>query len=244
MLSRLTGRRLALVSLLSLIASAAPAPAQYDYPAEKIPTFTPETAPAQVKLPDSQPAPPLKGLAEFTTVSAQALDVQANARLFPDCRATDITCVKVSLKNNDSQIITIKGNEAQAAVGGETTTAVPEQTLAKCSGCQMSGSQTALLWGVGLATVGLAGPILQEILSRPRYPQAAYSRDAGRQRAEGARLGNRIVLPGDETTGWLCFQIPAGRSPEEITLPVASATQSGRVAVHISASGPVPSPVK
>ncbi|HEY9869893.1 MAG TPA: hypothetical protein V6D08_12065 [Candidatus Obscuribacterales bacterium] len=244
MLSRPTGRRLALAALLCLIASATPAGAQYDYPAEKIPTFTPEAAPARVKPPDTQPGPPLTGLAEFTTVSAQALAVQANARLFPDCRATDFTCVKVSLKNNDTQIITIKGNEAQAAVGGQTTTAVPEETLIKCSGCQMSGSQTALLWGVGLATVGFAGPILQEMLTHPKYPQAAYGSDAGRQRAEGARLGNRIVLPGDETTGWLCFQIPAGRSPEEITLPVSSPTQSGRVAVHISAAGQAASPVK
>jgi hypothetical protein len=244
MLIRLTGRRLALVALLCFSASAAPAVAQYDYPAEKIPTFTPETPPAQVKPPDGQPAQPLRGLAAFTTVSAQALDVQANARLFPDCRATDFTCVKVSLKNNDTQIITIKGNEAQAVVGGQTTTAVPEETLIKCSGCQMSGSQTALLWGVGLATVGFAGPILQEILTKPKYPQAAYGRDAGRQRAEGARLGNRIVLPGDETSGWLCFQIPAGKSPQEITLPVASPTQSGRVAVQISAAGQVTSPVK
>lgn len=215
------------------------AQAQYEAPAQQIPTFAPGETKEKAR-PLLPPPPQLRGLAEFTTISAQALEVRP--RLFPDCRMTGFTCINVAVKNKGSQLVTVHGDKAQAIVSGKLVIAASDETLVKRAGCGMSAAETALLWGVGLASVGLAGPILEEILTEPKYPQAPYGVDAVRKRIEGDKLGRRLLLPGDETAGWLCFQSQSGEVPLEVLIPANSATQSGRVAVRMMTSRSSASP--
>lgn len=210
-----------------------PVQAQYEAPAQEIPTFEAGQAPTIA------PAAPvsatqLRGLAEFTTVSAQALEVRG--KLFPKCRMVGFTCMKVSVKNSGNTVIIVNGEQARADIAGNSVVAASEDTLFKQAGCGMSAKEIALLWGVGAGTLGLTGPILQEILANEKYPQQAFGGDAIRQRIEGERLGRRFLLPGDETTGWMCFPSPQGATAGEVLIPVYSATQSGRVAVRITAA--------
>ncbi len=236
MRSRVAGKKLTSISALLVclcLTAGCPAQAQYEAPAQQIPTF--DATPA----PSAAPPPPvsltqLRGLAEFTTVSAQAVEVRR--QLFPNCRMTGFTCMKVAVKNNGNAVIIVNGEQARADISGNSVVAASEDTLFKGAGCGMSGAETALLWGVGAGTLGLTGPILQEMLTKPKYPAAPFGGDAVRQRIEQERLGRRFVLPGDETTGWLCFPGGQGATVGELLVPVYSATQSGRVAVRFTAA--------
>jgi len=218
--------------VLLCLGARVPAGAQYEAPAQRIPTFEATQAPRPSLAPT--PPPQLRGLAEFTTISAQGLEVRAH--LFPKCRMTGFACMKVQVKNNGSVTVVINGDQAQAAIAGHSVSAASEITLTKRAGCGMTAAEIALLWGVGVGTLGLAGPILQEVLANEKYPQEPFGQDAVRHRIEGERLGRRFILPGDETTGWLCFPAPAGASLGEVLVPVFSATETGRVAIRLTAA--------
>jgi hypothetical protein len=221
------------ILVLLCLAARVPAVAQYEAPAQQIPTFDASPLPTQPSL-SPTPPPQLRGLAEFTTISAQGLEVRK--QLFPKCRMAGFTCMKVSVKNNASVMVVVNGDQAQADIAGNTVGAASEVTLTQRAGCGMTAEEIALLWGVGVGTLGLAGPILQEILADEKYPKEAFGKDAVRQRIQGQRLGRRFILPGDETTGWLCFPAPPGATLGEVLVPVSSATESGRVAVRLTAA--------
>lgn len=174
----------------------------------------------------------LKGQAEFASVSGTFITLKR--RLPGDCRNTGFECIKVKIKNNTTQVITIHGDKAQAEASNHALPAALEPELIKKSGCGFSFIDKSILFAATVTTVALAEPILQEMLEKADYPQTAYGQDAIRQMIEGERLGRRLLMPGDETTGWLCVASPKGKTPTVLRIPVQSATDSGLVVITIT----------
>ena len=176
--------------------------------------------------------PGLQGQAEFSSVSGSFLSLKS--RLPNDCRDTRYKCVQVRIKNNSTQVVTIHGDKAQVDIATQPTLVSSESQLIKKSGCGLSYFDKSLLLVVGASTVGLAEPILQEMLEKDDYPKTAYGQDAIRQMIEGERLGRRLLIPGDDTTGWLCVRCPRSQKPITIYIPVQSATESRLVTIKVA----------
>ncbi|MBI4533554.1 MAG: hypothetical protein HY711_06365 [Candidatus Melainabacteria bacterium] len=171
----------------------------------------------------------LTGLAEFHFLSATKLG--QTARLIAGCHSTACQCFEVKIQNNSSEIVTIDGDLAQAEVAGNTIRAASVSELRHSLGCGLSLADKGLLSTASLVSLGLAGPLLYDFISKNPYPKAALGPDGTRHSIEIQRLGRRLLLPNDETTGYLCFPLKASTTVSTIRIPAHSITNSGRITI-------------
>ena len=195
---------------------------------------------------DSEPG--LRGLAEFSQVSAQAIDV--TSRIIAGGGQSRFECVRLKVKNNGEGTVMVDGEGAVAQVEGRTVAAVGQDQAIKGSGYGLSLPSQALLAGASIGSLGLAGPILYEIMTNPRqkgFQGYEWGRDGLRNWIENNRFGRSIILPGDERIGWMCFDCAAGRVPTKVQIPISSIPdngQSGQLVVDVPATAQPASIVK
>lgn len=186
--------------------------------------------------------PPLRGLASLSGIAATA--VRAPACL-PGCkRDMGVQCVQVHVQNNTDQPITVNGNDASGAISGTNFQSVTDKTVQSKSGCGLSGKDVALLAVVGVGTVGLGQDLLFDIMTTPKTLGEPFFRDGIRQKIEAVKFGRRLLMPGDETTGWLCFS--SSIAPDTVSLPVAGmdGKQAGELKLTVAATvAPMPANV-
>lgn len=183
---------------------------------------------------------PLQGQASS---SSQA--VKATARLLPKeplarCRDQSLKFVELTVKNDSPQVALVHGDIAQANVNGVMKTATAARYVGSVSQPKL-GLTGRIATGVAeVGTVGLAGPIVYENLTpdqhHKRYLGTAIGVDGSRHEIEGSRFGLRVLMPGEETVGWVAFECD-GKDPSNVVIPVnysKSSLPSGTLVVSVA----------
>lgn len=133
--------------------------------------------------------------------------------------------VSVKLKNNGDEPILLMGDSVKAELtGGARLEPVSKEKIIKMDNSLLNAGGKAVVAGVSAASLGLAGPICYELLTpqehRARGLGTATGRDAGRHEIEAGRLNRRVILPQDETTGWVAFTAEEGQTLKSLVLPI------------------------
>jgi hypothetical protein len=189
----------------------------------------------------------LKGSANATTVSAVA-------NLLPKspltrCRDENLKFVELTIKNDSSQVALVHGDIAQANVGGVMKTATSARYVGSVAQPKL-GLAGRIVTGVAeVGTVGLAGPIVYENLTPDqhlkRYRGTAIGVDGSRHEIENERFGLRVLMPGDESIGWIAFECTDGKVPSNVVIPVnysKSSLPSGSLVVSVGKAPTTPTP--
>lgn len=163
-----------------------------------------------------------------------ATKLKQTTQLIPGCQSRGFQCFEIKIQNKSSEIVTIDGDAAQAEVAGNTIRASSLNELSHSLGCGLSLADKGLLSAVSLGSLGLAGPILFDFISNTTYPKTALGLDGIAHSIEIQRLGRRLLLPSDETTGCLCFALKASTTVSTIRIPAHSIASSGRITVDIT----------
>ncbi len=179
--------------------------------------------------------PKLRGLAEFQQVSIKASPV--GSKLFANCRPSSFRLVQVEVTNDLATPILLDGDQTQASAESFTLSSATESEIIADSGCDPSAFTKAWQVAVSLASAGLAAPIASEIAHKRESLGVPYGGDALRLKVEEARLGKRILMPGETTKGFVCFAVPANSAlPDsldvKITIPVVTKAPD-QVAGHV-----------
>jgi hypothetical protein len=204
-------------------------------------------APELRPLPSANPTPPsqtsnplqpaetaeqqqLHGLAQFQSLAANASAVTITR--MPCCkRPIGLRCVRIKVRNNGDLPVTIMGDAATADGNGfKHACAATLMADVRRSGCGLTSGDLALLAAVGVGSLYLAGPIMYELVADPKggvTSGMAFGRDGIRHKVESVRMTNRLIMPGDETDGALCFDTPG--LPTTVRIPVITG-QAGTVA--------------
>ncbi|MBX9667040.1 MAG: hypothetical protein K2X93_05440, partial [Candidatus Obscuribacterales bacterium] len=117
---------------------------------------------------------------------------------------------KVFIRNGGSKPILILGKDAQFTAGVTTVKTVAATVLEKHDNTLLRPKEKALVAAVGIGSAGLASSLFYEYMTpeehRKRDLGLALGRDHGRHEVESENLGTRLVMPGDETHGWVAFE--------------------------------------
>lgn len=131
---------------------------------------------------------------------------------------------RVSIKNTGQGPVLVLGRETQSDSSAGAVKAIGAGDLEKKDNTLLTPHQKALVAAVGIGTAGLASSIFYEIMTpsenRDRNRGIALGRDRGRHEVEGEHLGTRLIMPGDETSGWVAFNNPATLKPQEVLIPI------------------------
>ncbi len=117
---------------------------------------------------------------------------------------------KVYIRNGGSTPVLILGKDAQITVGAATVKTLAAAALEKHDNTLLTRKEKALVAAVGIGSAGLASSLFYEHMTpeenRKRDLGLALGRDHGRHEVEAENLGTRLVMPGDETHGWVAFE--------------------------------------
>jgi hypothetical protein len=210
-------------------------------------------SPLNASQPASTPTQPaatgqkanLQGTANATTVSAVAnlLSKSPLAR----CRDENLKFVQITIKNDSSQVALVHGDIAQANVGGVMKTATSARYVGSVAQPKLGLSGRIATGVAEVGTVGLAGPIVYENLTpdqhRKRYRGTAIGVDGSRHEIESERFGLRVLMPGDESIGWIAFECSDGKDPSNVVIPVnysKSSLPSGSLIVSVGKAPATP----
>ena len=151
--------------------------------------------------------------------------------------------VEVTVKNDGPNIAVILGNAVHAKVGGEDLPAAPVTAAEMSDRPHLSGKGNLVVWAATLPTFAIAGPMVYELLTPDQHAKRnlgdAIGRDGSRQEVEATHFGVRVVIPGDETTGWFCFPCPSTAQVESLVVPISftrSKIGAGSILVPVAQS--------
>ncbi len=176
--------------------------------------------------------------------SARAATVSAVAKLLPKaplarCRDQNIRFIELTIKNDSSQVALVHGDIAQANVAGVMKTATSARYVGTISEPKLGLAGRVATGVAEVGTLGVAGPIVYENLTpdqhRKRYRGTAIGVDGSRHDIEGSRFGLRVLMPGDESVGWIAFEC-SGKEPTNVVIPVnysKSSLPSGTLVVSV-----------
>jgi hypothetical protein len=188
----------------------------------------------------AQAAPTLKGLADVSSLTATASELERVP--FSDMRDKELQFVQITLRNDSQQVAIVNGDAAEAAVKSETAPAVGGRYLVMSAKPGVSTKKRIVIAGASLGTAALAGPIVYEFVTpdqhRDRSLGEAIGSDGTRHRVEADRFGVRVLMPGDETTGWMAFSCQLAQSLKSVTIPLSfsrSLTPDGVLEIPIKA---------
>lgn len=167
---------------------------------------------------------------------------KANAKPLSRYKGPELIFINVRLKNTSAEPIILVGDQAKAvSTGGAATPALPKEYLVKLDNSLMNPAKVVAIAGVSAASLGLAGPIFYEMLApqdnRKRGMGDAIGRDLGRHEIEASRLNRRVILPQDETTGWVAFYAKDYQNATNLTVPILMApfpTRGGLLTIPIN----------
>lgn len=163
----------------------------------------------------------LQGSAYQIKVSARNLDKSPLTRN----RDANLKYVEMTVKNDGPNIAVILGNACHASVGGEDLPAAPPSASEDSDRPQLSGKGNLVVWAATLPTLGIAGPMTYELLTPEEHFKrslgTAIGRDGSRQEVEATHFGVRVIMPGDQTVGWLAFPCPGSRQVKNLVVPIS-----------------------
>lgn len=210
--------------------------------------------PSESTLPDKPedvsqtPAQPtLKGTADTSSIN-----LSSKAEILPSnplsrYRGDSIVFFKVHIKNAGSTPVLILGRDAQFVTSQATLKTIRAATLENHDNTLLTPKEKALVAAVGIGSAGLASSIFYEHMTpsenRNRSLGIGLGRDRGRHEVESENLGTRLVMPGDETNGWLAFEDSASvRQQNTLRVPVMIPpyTVSATLTVPVVAQGTLP----
>jgi len=185
-------------------------------------------------------------------IQASVSDIFAQANQLTICplariRDEHLRFVELHVRNDTDQAALINGDAVQAELGSSSAQPVTSEYITHDSRPGLGGKGTAAVVAVSGLSLGLAGPIFYEMLTPSqhgkRYLGTAIGTDGARHSVEASRFGLRVVMPGDETYGWLAFECPDNAAPTKLSIPIGfhkSLTPDGRVVVQVSQLPPQP----
>ena len=132
--------------------------------------------------------------------------------------------IELTIRNNSDQPIVLLGDGIRGQASGKTVYPLGFDKLTKLDTNVMTFKDKMLVGTVGAITLGLTSCILYEWMApeeyRKRNPGTAVGRDRGRHEIEEGRFNRRVLLPGDETTGWVAFYTADAATLSSLTLPL------------------------
>jgi hypothetical protein len=132
--------------------------------------------------------------------------------------------VELTIRNNSDQPIVLLGEGIRGQCADKTVYPLGFDKLTKLDSNVMSTKSKALVAGLGAASLGLTSCIAYEWMApeeyRKRNPGTAVGRDRGRHEIEEGRFNRRVLLPQDETTGWVAFYETDAGTLSGLTVPL------------------------
>jgi hypothetical protein len=182
---------------------------------------------------------PLQALsANFSTVSATA-KLLDNAPLMR-CRDDRLKFVEITLRNDSSEVALVHGDIAEAKVGDRMRTAASARYIGTVAKPKLNTKGRVYTGLVLAGSWGLAGPIFYELVTpdqhAKRYLGTAVGVDGSRHEIEDQRFGLRVLMPGEETVGWLAFECSTANDLTSLLIPVnysKSTLPSGSLFVQV-----------
>ncbi|MDZ4832198.1 MAG: hypothetical protein SGJ27_00200 [Candidatus Melainabacteria bacterium] len=201
--------------------------------------------------PSGSAAPPvLKGAADTTAINLNSRAELLAANPLSRYRGDSLVFFKVHIKNSGSTPVLVLGRDAQFVTPSATVKTIRAATLENHDNVLLTPKEKVLVGAVGIGSAGLASSIFYEHMTpsenKHRSLGIALGRDRGRHEVESENLGTRLVMPGDETNGWLAFEDSANvRQQNTLRVPVMFppySTVSANLAVPVTAVGAPLSP--
>jgi len=213
------------------------------------PTFTEKRFQSELKsfdatmptLQTSYPPGALQGTANITDIAVSA----RNLTKCPLQRDHDkgLKYVEVTVKNSGQNIAVILCNSAQADVNAAKLSTAPASAAVDSDLPRLNGKGKLAVGVVAAFSFGYAAPIFYENLTpdqhRKRSLGDAIGRDGSRREVEAGHFGVRVIMPGDETTGWVAFRCPRDQEVKSLVIPISytrSAVPSGSITVPVANS--------
>lgn len=203
-------------------------PAILPSPEKKLPDRVEE-----VQLRDNLPATEQKSAADPTSTTvlqgnADASALSASAQLMTMTplsryKGDNLVFYRVQIKNGGSTPVVVLGRDAQVSGSADSGRTIGAGVLEKHDNTLLTKKQTAAVYGVGVGSLGLASILFYEHMTPSEHKKRdlgmALGRDRGRHEVESENLGTRLIMPGDETLGWLAFDNTVA-TPERSSLGV------------------------
>ena len=148
--------------------------------------------------------------------------------------------VEVTIRNNGTYPVVIIGEGSRGIGPGLNLSPLPIDTLLKLDNHILSKADKIAVGAISIGSVGLAGPLAYEMLTAQDHSKrnlgTAVGRDAGRHEIEASRLNRRVILPQDETKGWLAFYDDSTKGMNSLLVPLTYPynNSSGSVTIPIS----------
>ena len=189
------------------------APLQEPFPAH-IDTAQPHSAEGK---------PLLRGVAE-------AASVNGHARLLATTPLThhrdrSVHFIELNIKNISDQVVVVDANMAEVTVNGQIYRPCDSKELQHDAQSTLSLGGKLAVTGVTAMSLGLAGDIFYEFITpgqnRKRDLSVALGRDGTRHEVEVENFGKRVLMPGDETQGWLGFDAVSLPQVNSIRVPIS-----------------------
>lgn len=196
---------------------------------------------------DAPGAPPsLNGSASLSSLSATAI-LMAQPPL-TKIRDGNLCFVKISVRNDSANVALVHGGRSKANFNGPgSNQAVSSEYIESVSNPKLNLKGRLLTAAVTAGTLGMAGPIFYENLTPDqhahRYLGTAIGDDGTRHAIEDDRFGLRVVMPGDETTGWVAFSCPNNENLSSVIVPISysgNAQQASSLVIPIIKSKTLP----
>ncbi len=149
--------------------------------------------------------------------------------------------IEVTIRNNGVYPVVIIGEGVRGLGGGANIAQLPLETLLKLDNHLLSTTDKVAIGAVTLGSAALAGPLAYEVFTaqdhRKRNLGIDVGRDAGRHEIEDSRLNRRVILPQDETKGWIAFYDDAASGISSLLVPLTYPYNSSNGSVTIPISG-------
>ncbi|CAN5576090.1 hypothetical protein BH10CYA1_BH10CYA1_22050 [soil metagenome] len=192
-------------------------------------------------LQTTYPAGMLQGTANIVGMEITAHNL-ANCPLQRD-RDKGLKYIEVTVKNTGQNIALILGNSAQADVNAGKLSSAPASASVESDLPRLNGKGKLAVAVVAAFSFGYAAPIFYENITPDQHAKRslgdAIGRDGSRREVEAGHFGVRVIMPGDETTGWIAFRCPRDQAVKSLIIPVSytrSAVPSGSVTVPVGSS--------
>jgi hypothetical protein len=139
-------------------------------------------------------------------------------------RGPHMAFFEVHLKNSSDQVAIIDGDNSHAAADKGAIRAAAAGVVTDSSSKNTTPKQEAAIAAVSAGSLGLAGPIFYEMMTPSEHAKRYLGRSIGvdgvRHDIERGRFGRRLLMPGDETTGWIGFECAEGEAIKSVQIPI------------------------
>ncbi len=162
--------------------------------------------------------------------TAEAASVNGHARLLATTPLThhrdrSVHFIELNIKNISDQVVVVDANKAEVTVDGQIFRPCDSKELQHDAQSTLSLGGKLAVAGVTAMSLGLAGDIFYEFITpgqnRKRDLSVALGRDGTRHEVEVENFGKRVLMPGDETQGWLGFDAVSLPQVSSIRVPIS-----------------------